>query len=68
MTVKLSKTDKLFNLLSRGTNVPIRALEKKTGLVNISAAVDRLRQEGHQIYLNKRRVKDEVVNFYRMSV
>lgn len=67
MTTKLSKTDKLFNILNNGENVPIRTLERRTGLVNISAAVDRLRNEGFTIYMNKKtNSRGQLVNNYRM--
>lgn len=68
MTTRLSKTEKLINVLSKGKGLTAEQLEKKTGLMNVSAAVRRLREEGFRIYTNPRRDSDgNRIYQYRMS-
>ena len=53
MTKKTPKIDKLYKALLSGKNVPVATLERKSGLANISAAVNTLRQEGAVIIVNR---------------
>ncbi len=63
-----TKTDKLLHALyaANGNNVLISKLRKHTGLVNVSSAVDRLRNEGFEIFWNTRKVNGRTVNYYRL--
>ena len=50
MTKPLTKTQKLVNALESGQVLTSDQLAKRTGLKNVSATVDRLRQQGTYIY------------------
>ena len=65
--VKMSKTEKLINLLSTGANVETSKAAKKSGLVNVSSTINRLRNEGFRIFLNTKKTSKGVKNFYRMA-
>ena len=60
---KLSKKDKILNLLQRGQAVSWKALNTTFGLKSPRAMVDTLRAEGYMIYGNK--VRGQKV--YRMG-
>lgn len=63
----LTKTEKLIRALEPGKNITAEALARKTGLVNVSATVDRLRQEGFQIYRNRKGTTGNKYQAYRMG-
>jgi len=55
--MKLSKTDKLIKALEAnrdGPGISTKVLAHRTGLANVRATVDRLRNEGFRIFLNTR--------------
>lgn len=65
----LPKIQKLYNKLATGKNVPVTTLQKVSGLANISAAVNTLRQNGNRIYFNKAaKVGNKKADSYRMAV
>jgi predicted transcriptional regulator len=68
MATKTPKIDKLLNVLATGDNYPINTLERRSGLANISAAVNTLRKDGYRIFLNTKKVKGKKVNMYRLAV
>ena len=49
---KLSKKQKVFNLLSKGENVTWKTLRKRFDLTSPTRMIDTLRSEGHCIYTN----------------
>ena len=50
---KLSKRQKVLNLLSKGAPVSWKTLRSKFDLVSPRALIDTLRAEGNMIYINK---------------
>ena len=52
MTARLSKKQKVLNLLSKGNNVAWTTLRNRFDLTSPRAMVDTLRSEGHVIYAN----------------
>lgn len=49
---KLSKKQKVFNLLSKGENVTWKTLRKRFDLTSPTKMIDTLKSEGHCIYTN----------------
>ena len=49
---KLSKKQKVLNLLSKGENVTWKTLRKRFDLVSPTKKIDTLKSEGHCIYTN----------------
>tara|TARA_R110002074_G_scaffold270338_1_gene442077 strand:+ start:11426 stop:11725 length:300 start_codon:yes stop_codon:yes gene_type:complete len=49
---KLSKKEKVLNLLSKGQPVFWKTLRSRFDLVSPRAMIDTLRSEGHMIYIN----------------
>ena len=49
---KLSKKQKVFNLLSKGENVTWKTLRKRFALTSPTKMIDTLKSEGHCIYTN----------------
>ena len=49
---KLSKKQKVLNLLSKGENVTWKTLRKRFDLVSPTIMIDTLKREGHCIYTN----------------
>ena len=49
---KLSKKQKVLNLLSKGENVTWKTLRKRFDLVSPTKMIDTLKSEGHSIYTN----------------
>ena len=52
MSKKLTKKEKVFNLLSKGKNVTWKTLRKRFDLASPTAMIHTLRKEGHAIYRN----------------
>ena len=52
MTAKLSKKQKVLNLLSKGNNVAWTTIRNRFDPTSPRAMVDTLRSEGHAIYVN----------------
>ena len=50
---KLSKTQKVLNLLSKGEPVSWKTLRTRFDLMSPRAMVDKLREQGHMIYINQ---------------
>lgn len=50
---KISKTQKVLNLLSKGESVSWKTLRGRFDLISPRAMVDKLREQGHMIYINK---------------
>ena len=50
---KLSKKQKVLNLLSKGQPVFWKTLRSRFDLVSPRAMIDQLRSEGHMIYINQ---------------
>ena len=50
---KISKTQKVLNLLSKGESVSWKTLRGRFDLISPRAMVDKLREQGHMIYVNK---------------
>jgi hypothetical protein len=50
---KLSKKEKVLNLLSKGQPVFWKTLRSRFDLVSPRAMIDTLRSEGHMIYINR---------------
>lgn len=50
---KTSKTQKVINLLNKGNSVSWKTLRNKFDLISPRAMVDKLREQGHMIYVNK---------------
>ena len=65
--VKFTKTAKLVNALSSGENISVKALENRTGLANVRATVDRLRNQGLDICMNSRIVRGQRKNYYQLA-
>ena len=49
---KLTKKQKVLNLLSKGTPVTWTSLRKRFDLTSPRAMIDQLRTEGHMVYIN----------------
>jgi len=49
---KMSKKQKVINLLSKGENVTWKTLRKRFDLVSPTKMIDTLKSEGHCIYTN----------------
>ena len=52
MSKKLTKKEKVFNLLSKGKNVTWKTLRTRFDLNSPTAMIHTLRKEGHAIYRN----------------
>ena len=52
MSKKLTKKEKVLNLLSKGKNVTWKTLRKRFDLTSPTAMIHTLRKEGHAIYRN----------------
>ena len=52
MTAKLSKKQKVLNLLSSGKNVAWTTIRNRFDLTSPRAMIDTLKSEGHVIYVN----------------
>ena len=52
MSKKLTKKEKVLNLLSKGNNVTWKTLRKRFDLASPTAMIHTLRKEGHAIYRN----------------
>ena len=52
MSKKLTKKEKVLNLLSKGKNVTWKTLRKRFDLNSPTAMIHTLRKEGHAIYRN----------------
>ena len=52
MSKKLTKKEKVLNLLSKGKNVTWKTLRKRFDLASPTAMIHTLRKEGHAIYRN----------------
>ena len=52
MSKKLTKKEKVLNLLSKGKNVTGKTLRKRFDLNSPTAMIHTLRKEGHAIYRN----------------
>lgn len=50
----VTKTEKLLNVLASGQNTSATTIAKKTKLQNVSSTIHRLREQGYEIYTNKR--------------
>jgi hypothetical protein len=49
---RLTKKQKVLNLLSKGTPVTWASLRKRFDLTSPRAMIDQLRTEGHMVYIN----------------
>ena len=71
MSKQLSAKQKILNYLSKtdGYNtLTVAQARAKFGIINVSARVDELRQEGHVIYTNtKSRADGSKVKSYRLG-
>jgi predicted transcriptional regulator len=71
MNTKLSAKEKIITYLSKkdGYNtLTVAQARAKFGIINVSARVDELRQEGHVIYTNtKSRADGSKVKSYRLG-
>ena len=63
----ISKTEKLLKALETGKNITAETLSRRTGLVNVSSTVDRLRQEGYAIYSNRKGTAGNKFQAYRLA-
>lgn len=63
----LTKTEKLIRYLQDGRERTPDQIARKTGLVNVSSTVDRLRQEGYVIYNNRKGTTGNKYTAYRMA-
>ena len=52
MSKRLTKKEKVLNLLSKGKNVTWKTLRKRFDLASPTAMIHTLRKEGHAIYRN----------------
>ena len=50
---KISKTQKVLNLLNKGESITWKALRSRFDLGSPRAMVDKLREQGHMIYINQ---------------
>ena len=50
---KISKTQKVLNLLNKGESVSWKTLRNRFDLGSPRAMVDKLREQGHMIYINQ---------------
>lgn len=65
---KTNQKDRVFNFLSKGTEVTTAELSKRLKIANPSAVVAQLRDEGARIYTNKRtNSKGQTVFKYRLD-
>jgi hypothetical protein len=64
--MKISKTAKLVRALESGENISVKSLETRTGLANVRATVDRLRNQGLDICVNTRIVRGQRKSYYRL--
>ena len=61
----MTKTEKLLDVLSTGSEVSVKQIMKKTGLQNPYSTISRLREQGLRIFTNKRNTANGVRYFYR---
>ena len=52
-TKKLTKKERVLNLLNKGKSVTWSTLRTKFDLTSLRAMVDQLRTEGHMVYINQ---------------
>ena len=52
-TTKLTKKQRVLNLLNKGKSITWSTLRTKFDLTSPRAMVDQLRTEGHMVYINK---------------
>lgn len=68
---KLSAKEKMLNALTKteGYNTFTTAqARKRFGIMNVAARISELRQDGHAIYLNTRKLEDgRKIAFYRLG-
>lgn len=57
-TMTLTKTERLIRALESGRNLTAEQLEARSGLVNVSSTIDRLRNEGFPIFTNTKTDRD----------
>ena len=69
--MKLSAKEKMLVALKKtsGYNTfTTKQAQKRFGITNVSARIDELRQEGHVIYTNTRKLEDgRKISFYRLG-
>jgi len=66
----LSSKQRILNALKQtsGYNTfSVKAAQKRFGIKNVPARIEELRQEGHCIYTNSRKVNGKKVSFYRLG-
>jgi len=69
--MKLSAKEKMLVALKKtsGYNTfTTKQAQKRFGITNVAARIDELRQEGHVIYTNTRKLEDgRKISFYRLG-
>ena len=69
--MKLSAKEKMLAVLKKqdGYNTfTTKQAQHRFGITNVSARIDELRQEGHVIYTNSRKLEDgRKITYYRMG-
>ena len=69
--MKLSAKEKMLSVLKKqdGYNTfTTKQAQRRFGITNVSARIDELRQEGHVIYTNSRKLEDgRKITYYRMG-
>jgi hypothetical protein len=45
----------------------VKSAQNRFGIKNVSARIEELRQEGHCIYTNTKKVNGKKINFYRLG-
>ena len=66
----LSAKTRMLNTLKKteGYNTfTTKQAQRRFGITNVSARIDELRQEGHCIYTNTKKVNGKKVSFYRLG-
>lgn len=61
----MSAASLLLNSLKRGALLTKQDIERTFGLLNVSATISRLRQQGNPIYSNARKVNGMTTRYYR---
>lgn len=65
---KLSKMEKLYNMLTTGQEFTSKQIAQRTGLESVSAAIRDVRAAGNKVKLNERtNSRGEKVFKYRMA-
>lgn len=65
--MKITKTEKLIAALESGKEKTSEQLAKRSGLINVSSTVHRLRNEGLPIYTNTKGSKGNKYQVYRLA-